>query len=449
MQRAYPPFLFTIALYLVVLKDALRVVEYEASLPFPLSAPTAVILLILITYNVYRIAAQRVANGLALGWIGLIVAIFVSVTLHLAPGELINPRDFFGIALVQLLIPLAALTSAIAYDLTAYFSRSVHVSLIILAVLLSALGEVAFIAFDKTTAANFLVGLYKAGLIAYPIQTAAGSFSVRAPGLFYSAFALALFCTWVVALGIFQPRRNWWRLSLALLALVVLGFTINRNGIIMCGAVLAMRMLFGKSDRISEWKIAVVGLAAAAFIVLVPVVSLSSDISTTDDSVYGKTSTMATRANTWSDLLTNQWLELSLGTGSVQGVEIEGREPVLVDNLFLYISYQDGIAAAIIAAILLFCTFWRLLQERRNSEWTRMYVALFTASALGFALNIVFFEPIYQFLFLAPILSAIGSAGRADQADFMDSGTVDQGALEQQAAVAVEARRRRETRAGA
>lgn len=328
------------------------------------------------------------------------------------PRELIAPRDFFGIALVQMMIPLAAITSAIAYDLTSYFARSIHISLIILFVLSVSLAEIAFIAVDKTAAANILVGLWKAGLIAYPIQTGGGAFSVRAPGLFYSAFTLALFCTWVVTLGIFRPQRSLWWTVLAMLAAVVLAFTINRNGIIMCGAVVGLRLIFGGNNRISEWKIGLAGLLAAAFIVLVPAVSLMSDISTADDSVYGKTSTMATRANTWNDLLSNQWVDLGIGTGSVQGVVIEGRDPVLVDNFFLYVAYQDGIVLTVLAAVLLFLTFWQLLQNRRQSDWIRTYVAMFVAGAIGFALNIVFFEPIYPFLYLAPILSLIVSTQR-------------------------------------
>jgi len=417
MQRSLPPFLFTIVLYLVVLKDALRVVEYEASLPFPLSAPTAVLLILLIVYNIYRIANGRAWNGLAWGWIALILAIFVSVSLHLAPRELITPRDYFGITLVQFLIPMAGLTSAMTYDVAGYFTRSVHASIIILIVLGVSLAEVAFISVDKTTAANFLVGLYKAGLIAYPIQTAAGTFSVRAPGLFYSAFALALFCTWVVALGILRPRRSLWWGALATMAVIVLAFTFNRNGIIMCGAVVSLRLLFGGNDRLARWKIGLGGMIALAFVILVPTVSLLSDISATDESVYGKTSTMATRANTWNDLLTNQWVELGLGTGSVQGVEIEGRDPVLVDNFFLYIAYQDGIFLTAIAALLTFYTFLLLLRYRNRSDLTRMHVALFVSSSLGFALNIVFFEPIYQFLFLAPIVSIMGASEAAAATD--------------------------------
>lgn len=414
--RPMPPFLFTVALYLSVFKDALRIVEYEISSPIPFSAITAVVLALLIAINFSRIFSQKINHDLAIGWLCIIAFIFISAAIHLIPGGLINVRDFFGIVLVQFMMPFAAITSAMLYDFNKYFSRNKNVLVIVVVVLGVAFLQIAYIAVDKAGAARVFMVMFKEGLIAYPLQTAAGEYTVRAFGVFYSAFALALFCTWVVALGIFRPRMSVIWMSLAVLSLGVLAFTFNRNGIVMCVIVIGLRLLFSGKEPVNYWKFAVPFFAAAAFIVAVPIISLTLNVSTVDTSLYSKTSTLASRADTWRNLFANRWEELVLGTGQVQGVDIKGVVPVLVDNFFLQVAFQGGLIALCSVILLMGQCFRQLMWSRRYSQWFGLCAALFVSSLFGFALNIVFFEPVYQFLFITSILSVIGTARGATRA---------------------------------
>ncbi|WP_169197063.1 hypothetical protein [Devosia sp. MC1541] len=392
------------AFWLVVFRDFLRVFEYISGINFPFNL---IGLAIVSLASVVNFSGRRKSKDAAffMFMVGLLAVHFLLLFVR----NLDSVSDFralVGLYYVHCAIPLFVVSLALRYDLQALIQRKNFI-MTVLFIVCFGISQVVFASIEPSGFGTFLMSLHNEGIIAYPLQTViSGGIQIRTMSVFYSAFAFSLIINWLVAYIIFMKPLKWPYIVLVLALVCVQYTTYNRNGFFMLGYILALR-LFMPLFSLRLVAIVAAGIVSA-LIILGPVLLATFDTGAGGDSSFLlKTSTLQSRVYSWvmiSEAPIADWL---FGTGFVQGLSQNSTEEFFVDNFFIYLIWQNGLIVALVLSVMLILTLYALLPTRRDDKYGGFVFAVFSAGLLGFSLNIMFFEPLFQLLYLAPAVSLI------------------------------------------
>jgi len=187
--------------------------------------------------------------------------------------------------------------------------------------------------------------------------------------------------------------------------------TINRNGMLVLAfdlfALLAINLWPKvKTPSYSVMVCAIFGSLAIPF--------FGSFIGSAayDNSALFKLSTLSSRVETWRQILHGSWTDLMLGTGFVQGLGEQGVNTFMVDNFLLYTAYQAGILIAITMMSLIIYILYKAAGASLGGNSASGSFVILAGGVVAFGLNIAYFEPIFQLLYLGPALSVAAGATR-------------------------------------
>lgn len=391
------------AILLLVLKDAFRAISEFYYFPVPANGLIAIFISIVTIYNLFNLKKNKnyfVFVGLAFLYLASLV-IFLSYSL----GENMAFNVIFGYIYSMFLIPVFVLTSGATVNYKKIIDgRFFDVMLYFM--LFVGFFQIGAALFYKKQFIDFLLGFYNRGLIAYPLQTSSSDLAIRIPGIFYSAFSFSLLLNFFVARELFFEKLNLISfLKIALLG-AVLAFTLNRNGYFIFVILISVKAISAFIPRKQSVYYKAISTALVAIIFLFPFLAPLVSLDTQDSSLLLKSSTFVSRASSWQDIFEAPLERVVFGTGYVQGLgaDVVGRGSIVVDNLFLATSLQSGILCALLVVALM----WSLSDasiRARETTGTPMSVALILASLFAFNLNIVFYEAIFQALYMTLFLS--------------------------------------------
>lgn len=400
------PLILAIAFIMIIFKDALRLTEYYTGEFIPFNFIALIFVIIGIISNISSRYYKPTSFNLSFSLFILFVFCLLAMRSYSAGIAL---RDIAGLFYLHAAIPLFVATAAARSDFQLIVEANVDKfwMVVLIPFLIGAL-QLAWQYFDKENFTATLLQLRDRDLIAYPFQTSFSGYQIRTMSIFYSAFTFSIFLIWVAAYIMLR-----WFFSMEFFIfgtiLVALMFsTYNRNGIAMLVFFIAVWMALRRSKSTANISFLISCLTALWFLFGSIVLANFELTPAAFDSYLLKVGTLSQRVVFWNSIAhadVSQWI---LGTGFVQGLgTASGSGEFFVDNFILYQIWQNGLIVAVGFTFFLFAILFRLAPSSQHDYYGIFVFSTFSASLFGFTLNIVFFEPVFQIMFLSVALSQV------------------------------------------
>jgi hypothetical protein len=398
------PIIVYAAYYIIIFRDIIRVSEYISGSTIPLNLFGLILVTIATGMNIFSGPNSQRVSFLRTFEIILIVN-FVILFLR-KDSAYSDLRDFVGLYYIQCGIPLFIISVAIKYDLVDLLIKNSRARYVVLFPVIIGIFQILYQYFDRSGFVAILDDLRRGGLIANPYQTAFGQFQIRIMSIFYSAFAFNLIILWAVAYILFLRRFKVVNLIFITILFALQITTYNRNGLLMLSYLLVLWVAFhlGSSRRtVATFAAAIV----TVWLVSGPFILSSLDLNgQADNSYLLKVGTLSQRVIFWNSISTSDFTDWLFGTGFVQGFE-KGRvgEEFFVDNFLIYNVWQNGLIIAFLFIAFNITLLFSLVPKADGDRYRSFVFAIYSAGLVGFTLNITFFEPLFQTLYLSLAVS--------------------------------------------
>jgi len=408
--------LFIIAVYLIMGKDLLRFLEYYFSIPIPLNLISFTCVVVSIFVYLYDLRRGRL-HFYHLVALHLIAIDFITLIVIISYKGF-SLRDMVGVSYFHVLIPLFVVLVSNKLNFYNVFFTNKKLYPFVLFVLAAGVLQLACFKIFPDQSVQWLDFFYKNGWISWPFRISATGIYPRVVSIFYASFPFGLFVVFIYSVLVFSQVQRAKKILFSVLLVVLLFFTYNRNSYLAFGVVTGFKIISMMPRHINRAILASLFLVLLTFLNLFApliITNLPSSYFERSEDPFTKTTTVGSRVKAWNKSTKSLDADFLFGTGAIQGTK---NTSTLADNFIIYKIQLNGLLLASFWFVFFLIIIWgvikALLQYQPHSLLNAALLGSFFSMA---SFNIVFYEPLFQVLYLGTILSLLRGGGWDKSAD--------------------------------